>query len=37
MEKMPKLEWVKKLDYFVSYDNFYTLQCSGIDKEGHKK
>lgn len=36
MEKMPKLEWVKKLDYFVSYDNFYTLQCSGIDKEGRK-
>ncbi len=34
MEKMPKLEWVKRLDYGVSYDNFYTLQIKGIDKEG---
>ena len=34
MEKMPKLTWVKRLDYGVTYDNFYTLQINGIDKDG---
>lgn len=34
MEKMPKLKWIKILDFDVSYDNFYILKTNGIDKSG---